>query len=97
MKGSGSIVAAPERCPWINASGNAGLAAPGTGDVLAGWIGGLWAQQGAGGPEAAWFAARASVWLHGHAADRHAARVPGGGFRPMRAGDLAARMAESMR
>lgn len=97
LKGSGTVVAAPERCPWINASGNAALAAPGTGDVLAGWIGGLWAQQGGGDTEAAWFAARASVWLHGRAADRHAALMPGAAFRPMRAGDLAKRMAESMR
>jgi hydroxyethylthiazole kinase-like uncharacterized protein yjeF len=44
LKGSGSVIAAPRRTPWINASGNAALASAGSGDVLAGWIGGLWAQ-----------------------------------------------------
>jgi len=43
LKGSGSIVAAPGCVPRINASGNAALATAGTGDVLAGWIGGRWA------------------------------------------------------
>ena len=43
LKGSGSIVAAPGRTPSINPTGNASLASAGTGDVLAGWLGGLWA------------------------------------------------------
>ena len=42
LKGSGSIVAAPGELPRINATGNASLATGGTGDVLAGWIGGRW-------------------------------------------------------
>jgi len=45
LKGSGSVIAAPGHVPRINASGNASLATAGTGDVLAGWLGGLWAQQ----------------------------------------------------
>ncbi|EWS55250.1 Nicotinamide nucleotide repair protein [Methylibium sp. T29] len=44
LKGSGSVIAAPGETTLINASGNASLATAGTGDVLAGWIGGLWAQ-----------------------------------------------------
>jgi hydroxyethylthiazole kinase-like uncharacterized protein yjeF len=44
LKGSGSVISAPGEPPSINASGNASLASAGTGDVLAGWIGGLWAQ-----------------------------------------------------
>lgn len=44
LKGSGSVIAAPGEITLINASGNASLATAGTGDVLAGWIGGLWAQ-----------------------------------------------------
>jgi len=44
LKGSGSVIAAPGQPPSINASGNASLASAGTGDVLAGWIGGLWPQ-----------------------------------------------------
>ena len=42
LKGSGSVVAAPQQTPRINASGNAALATAGTGDVLAGWLAGAW-------------------------------------------------------
>ena len=42
LKGSGSIVATPGATPRISACGNASLATAGTGDVLAGWIGGRW-------------------------------------------------------
>jgi NAD(P)H-hydrate repair Nnr-like enzyme with NAD(P)H-hydrate dehydratase domain len=42
VKGSGSIIAAPGAKPRLNISGNASLATAGTGDVLAGWIGGRW-------------------------------------------------------
>jgi len=67
LKGSGSVIAAPDATPIINASGNALLASAGTGDVLAGWIGGLWAQQ----PQrAAQDVAAAAAWRHGVAADR---------------------------
>jgi NAD(P)H-hydrate repair Nnr-like enzyme with NAD(P)H-hydrate dehydratase domain len=44
LKGSGSIVAAPGCTPHVNGTGNGSLASAGTGDVLAGWIGGRWAQ-----------------------------------------------------
>jgi hydroxyethylthiazole kinase-like uncharacterized protein yjeF len=43
LKGSGTVIAAPDAVPRINATGNASLASAGTGDVLAGWIGGRWA------------------------------------------------------
>ena len=43
LKGSGSVIAAPGAAPLINPTGNAALASAGTGDVLAGWIGGAWA------------------------------------------------------
>jgi len=49
LKGSGSVVTAPGEPLSINASGNASLASAGTGDVLSGWIGGLWSQ-GSGSP-----------------------------------------------
>ena len=86
LKGSGSIVAAPHKPPWINPTGNALLATAGTGDVLAGWLGGLWAQQ----PDTPQAAAVAAVWQHGHAADRAAAT---GQTRPLRALDLVERLA----
>ena len=70
LKGSGSVLAAPGRVPWINGSGCARLATPGSGDVLAGWIGAALSRQSASGMEAAWLAARDAAWLHGHAADR---------------------------
>jgi hydroxyethylthiazole kinase-like uncharacterized protein yjeF len=44
LKGSGTITAAPGYTPHINGTGNASLASGGTGDVLAGWLGGCWAQ-----------------------------------------------------
>lgn len=98
LKGSGSIIAAPGGKPWINASGNAALATPGSGDVLAGWLGGTWSQQAGQAPRLsdedtspAERAARHAVWLHGRAADlqRPSASLP------LRAGDLADAMAQA--
>ncbi len=65
LKGSGSIVASPGAAPSINPTGNAALSTAGTGDVLAGWLAGLWTQ----GLEAR-AAALAATYLHGRAADR---------------------------
>ena len=42
LKGSGTVIAAPGVAPRVNSTGNAALATGGTGDVLAGWIGGRW-------------------------------------------------------
>ena len=67
LKGSGSVIAAPQRVARVNATGNAALASGGTGDVLAGWLAGLWAQAGADA-QVAEVAARA-VAEHGAAAD----------------------------
>ncbi len=44
LKGSGSVVASAKGALFVNPTGNAALGTAGTGDVLAGWIGGLWAQ-----------------------------------------------------
>jgi len=44
LKGSGSVISAPGELPSINGSGNAALATPGSGDVLAGCLGGLWSR-----------------------------------------------------
>jgi hydroxyethylthiazole kinase-like uncharacterized protein yjeF len=69
LKGSGSIVASPGALPSLLPVGNASLATPGSGDVLAGWLGGTWSQW-PDGPEAAVQAARLAVWQHGRAAER---------------------------
>ena len=71
LKGSGSVIAAPRRTPVINPTGNARLAGAGTGDVLAGWLAGLWAASAATGAIAdAFVAARAAAYWHGAAASR---------------------------
>lgn len=64
LKGAGTWVCEPGQAPWINLTGNAGMATGGSGDVLAGIIGGLWAQ-GMGAAAAA----RLGVYLHGTAGD----------------------------
>jgi ADP-dependent NAD(P)H-hydrate dehydratase / NAD(P)H-hydrate epimerase len=43
LKGSGTVIAGPDSLPQINGTGNANLATAGTGDVLAGLIGGVMA------------------------------------------------------
>ncbi|WP_066335217.1 NAD(P)H-hydrate dehydratase [Azohydromonas lata] len=75
LKGSGSVVAAPGALPYVNATGNAALASPGTGDVLAGWITGQWSTHAGGGTSLQALVA-ATVQLHGAAADAHAQHGP---------------------
>lgn len=98
LKGAGSVVASPGLLPWINASGNARLASGGTGDVLAGWIGGAWACRGDALPctpgELHQLAA-ACVHLHGLAADA----LTGDGYPAtavLRASDLVLEMAREL-
>ncbi len=69
LKGSGTVIAAPGQTPWINPTGNAALAVPGSGDVLAGWLAGLWSPQ-PGHLDAALSAARLAVFRHGQLAER---------------------------
>lgn len=64
LKGAGTIIASPCGRWAINTTGSAALATGGTGDVLAGLIGGLLAQS-----YPAWEAACLGAWLHGRAAD----------------------------
>ncbi len=64
LKGAPSITASADGRVIVNSTGNAGMATAGSGDVLAGIIGGLWAQ-GINDFEAAY----AGVFLHGLAGD----------------------------
>ena len=64
LKGAGSVCASPDERWCVNATGNAGLASGGTGDVLAGMIGALLAQGYA--PETS---LHLGVCLHGASAD----------------------------
>jgi hydroxyethylthiazole kinase-like uncharacterized protein yjeF len=81
LKGSGSIACAPGRAPHINATGNARLATPGTGDVLAGLIAAR-----LGTHADAFEAARDAVFEHGLVADRWVAG------KALTAGTLARRL-----
>ena len=81
LKGNGTVIAAPDGRWWINASGNAGMASAGMGDVLTGLVGALAAQGLA--PEDALVA---GVHLHGAAAD--ALVVRGVGPVGLTAGEL---------
>lgn len=66
LKGSGTVIAQIDQTPHINPTGNALLATAGTGDVLAGLIGALWAQPGT----SAFDAACQGAYVHGQLADR---------------------------
>ncbi|HEY0233246.1 MAG TPA: NAD(P)H-hydrate dehydratase [Dokdonella sp.] len=82
LKGSGTVVAAPDGRLAINPTGNAALATGGTGDVLGGIIGALLAQR-----LPRYEAALAGVYLHGLAADTLSAQ--GHGPAGLTAGELA--------
>jgi ADP-dependent NAD(P)H-hydrate dehydratase / NAD(P)H-hydrate epimerase len=82
LKGSGTVIGTPQQLPSINATGNAALATAGSGDVLAGWLAGLWAQQPQARPHDV---ASAAAWWHGHAADDW---LQVGHEGPLRASDL---------
>jgi hydroxyethylthiazole kinase-like uncharacterized protein yjeF len=92
LKGSGTLVAMPDGRIAVNPTGDARLATAGTGDVLAGWIGGLWAAQPAAESalDQAFEVARAAAWLHGRACEFAA-----GDRLPIVAGTLADLMARA--
>ncbi len=77
LKGHHTVLAAPDREPLVNPTGNAGMATGGSGDVLAGIIGSLAAQ----GMDA-YDAAMCGVYLHGAAGDAAAARLSQHGMLP---------------
>ena len=71
LKGSGTVIALPDEPPHINPTGNAALATAGTGDVLAGWLAGLWSQHASiTSVDAARQVACSAAFIHGDAADR---------------------------
>ena len=91
LKGSGSVIAAPALVPVVNATGNAALASAGTGDVLAGWIGGRWSATSADTTvELAFDIVATAVAEHGAAVEP---AHPG----PMRAADLVEALHRRMR
>lgn len=99
LKGSGTVITCPDALLWINPTGNAALGTAGTGDVLAGWLGGMWAQTASTPVEPAstnaFKAARvaqAAVWWHGHAADQWIAQ---GRHGSIRAADLIEQMSQA--
>jgi ADP-dependent NAD(P)H-hydrate dehydratase / NAD(P)H-hydrate epimerase len=76
LKGSGTVIAAPGEVSAINSTGNALLATPGTGDVLAGLVGARLAG-GAQRADEAFNAACSAVFVHGQMADQWARTQPG--------------------
>lgn len=80
LKGAGTVIANPAGRVYVNTTGNPGMATGGTGDVLAGMIGGLMSQ---GMP--AFDAAVSGVFIHGAAGDIAAKAI---GESGMLAGDL---------
>lgn len=89
LKGSRSLIAAPDGQVYVNPTGNAGMATAGSGDVLTGLLAGLLAQR----PQAPLEATIAAVYLHGLAGDLAAAKL---GQRSLIASDLIACLSEAL-
>jgi NAD(P)H-hydrate epimerase len=65
LKGSRTLVAAPDGQVWVNVTGNPGMATGGTGDILTGMMAGLMAQN----PKNIFETVLCAVYLHGLAGD----------------------------
>ncbi|MCL1816172.1 MAG: NAD(P)H-hydrate dehydratase [Clostridiales bacterium] len=70
LKGAGTVIATPEGRIFLNNNGNPGMAVGGSGDVLAGMVAALLAQNMAPA-----VATACAVWLHGKAGDLAAKEV----------------------
>jgi NAD(P)H-hydrate epimerase len=90
LKGSQSVIAAPDGRVWINPTGSVALATAGTGDVLTGLIAGLIAQF----PDHLEAAVLAAVYLHGRAGQMGAAKL---GEKYFTATDIFQFLPEAMR
>jgi NAD(P)H-hydrate epimerase len=89
LKGSRSLIAAPDGNVYVNPTGNAGMATAGSGDVLTGLVAGLLAQSSTD----ALGAAIVGVYLHGLAGDIAASKL---GMRSMIASDIIANLSEAI-
>ncbi len=89
LKGSRSLIAAPDGEVYVNPTGNAGMATAGSGDVLTGLLAGLLAQRS----QAPLEATLAAVYLHGLAGDIAASKL---GQRSLIASDLIANLSEAI-
>lgn len=88
LKGSRTLIAAPDGEVYINPTGNAGMATGGSGDVLTGIIAGLLAQK----TNDATLATISAVYLHGLAGDIAVSRF---GTRAMIASDITAHLGDA--
>jgi ADP-dependent NAD(P)H-hydrate dehydratase / NAD(P)H-hydrate epimerase len=88
LKGSPTVIAAPDGEVYVNATGNAGMATGGTGDVLTGMIASFIAQK-LDDPLGATIAA---VYLHGLSGDIAASAV---GTRALIASDISTHLGEA--
>jgi NAD(P)H-hydrate epimerase len=88
LKGSRTLIAAPDGEVYVNPTGNSAMATGGTGDVLTGVIAALVAQK----RDDPLGAAIAAVYLHGLAGDIAASQL---GTRAMIASDISARLGDA--
>lgn len=91
LKGADTVIAEPDGTSYINTTGTPGMATGGTGDVLAGMIGGLLAQEPVG---KASFNVCPAVYIHGIAGELAADKL---GQEAMLASDLSAFIGEAVK
>jgi ADP-dependent NAD(P)H-hydrate dehydratase / NAD(P)H-hydrate epimerase len=89
IKGSRTVIAAPDGLIYINPTGNAGMATAGSGDVLTGLAAGLLAQR----PGEPLEATIAAVYLHGLSGDMAASNL---GQRSLIASDITENLSEAI-